>query len=248
MRIEPGYNTDQPIRERGWTHWHHLLNPRQLLSLGTDDAARYEPITGCNFLKCARFFQQVQRMGNNGSPYVKGWFWKASRWREQQHKARLLQPGTEHVSKLWMSIDRRFVCRAQAKTSNNIPFARTATVDCIPASDLSIENDIYVTDPPYGDAVNYEEILEFFIAWLRKNPPPEFADWVWDSRRSLAIKGEGEEFRRGMVAAYKRMTERMPDNGIQVIMFTHQSGRLGGHGQHRMGVRSAGHRCLVRRH
>ena len=30
-RIEPGYNTDQPIRERGWTHWHHLFHPRQLL-------------------------------------------------------------------------------------------------------------------------------------------------------------------------------------------------------------------------
>src|SRR5207245_1357408 len=28
-RIEPGYNTDQPIRERGWTYWHHLFNPRQ---------------------------------------------------------------------------------------------------------------------------------------------------------------------------------------------------------------------------
>ena len=83
-----------------------------------------------------------------------------------------------------------------------------------------------ITDPPYGDAVKYEEILEFFIAWLRKNPPPEFADWVWDSRRSLAIKGEDEDFRRGMVAAYKRMTECMPDNGIQVIMFTHQSGTI----------------------
>jgi putative DNA methylase len=33
-KIEPGYNTDQPIRERGWTHWHHLFNPRQLLQLG----------------------------------------------------------------------------------------------------------------------------------------------------------------------------------------------------------------------
>jgi hypothetical protein len=33
-RIEPGYNTDQPIRERGWTHWHHLFNPRQLLVQG----------------------------------------------------------------------------------------------------------------------------------------------------------------------------------------------------------------------
>ena len=86
------------------------------------------------------------------------------------------------------------------------------------------DGDIYVTDPPYGDAVKYEEILDFFIAWLRKNPPPEFADWVWDSRRRSPSKGEDEDFRRGMVAAYKRMTECMPDNGIQVIMFTHQSG------------------------
>jgi putative DNA methylase len=86
--------------------------------------------------------------------------------------------------------------------------------------------DVFVTDPPYGDAVKYEEILEFFIAWLRKNPPPEIADWVWDSRRSLAIKGEDEGFRRGMVSAYRRMAECMPENGIQVIMFTHQSGSI----------------------
>src|SRR5262249_50195435 len=31
------------------------------------------------------------------------------------------------------------------------------------------------------------------------------------------------DFRRKMVAAYKRMTECMSDNGIQIIMFTHQS-------------------------
>ena len=34
MRIPRGYNTDQPIRERGWTHWHHLFTPRQLLTIG----------------------------------------------------------------------------------------------------------------------------------------------------------------------------------------------------------------------
>jgi len=88
--------------------------------------------------------------------------------------------------------------------------------------------DVFITDPPYSDAIKYEEILDFFIAWLRKNPPAEFADWVWDSRRSLAIKGEDEDFRRGMVAAYKRMTECMSDNGIQVIMFTHQNGSIWG--------------------
>lgn len=32
--IEHGYNTDQLIRERGWTRWHHLFNPRQLLING----------------------------------------------------------------------------------------------------------------------------------------------------------------------------------------------------------------------
>ena len=34
MRIEPGDKTDEPIRTRGWTHWHHLFNPRQLLLAG----------------------------------------------------------------------------------------------------------------------------------------------------------------------------------------------------------------------
>jgi putative DNA methylase len=70
--------------------------------------------------------------------------------------------------------------------------------------------------------VHYHEISEFFIAWLRKNPPPPFDEWTWDSRRDLAIKGSGDDFRRGMVDAYRAMTEHMPDNGMQCVMFTHQ--------------------------
>ena len=27
-KIVSGYNTEQPIRERGWTYWHHLFTPR----------------------------------------------------------------------------------------------------------------------------------------------------------------------------------------------------------------------------
>ncbi len=33
-KIESGYNTDQPKRERGWSYWHHLFTPRQLLVHG----------------------------------------------------------------------------------------------------------------------------------------------------------------------------------------------------------------------
>jgi putative DNA methylase len=33
MRIEPGDKTDEPIRTRGWTHWHHLFPARHLMLL-----------------------------------------------------------------------------------------------------------------------------------------------------------------------------------------------------------------------
>jgi putative DNA methylase len=91
-----------------------------------------------------------------------------------------------------------------------------------PAHSPQAESDFWVTDPPYADAVMYQEITEFFIAWLRKNPPPPFDEWTWDSRRALAIKGSGDDFRRGMVDAYRAMTDHMPNNGMQCVMFTHQ--------------------------
>lgn len=89
---------------------------------------------------------------------------------------------------------------------------------------MSTRCDIWVTDPPYADAIVYHEITEYFIAWLRRSPP--WPDWVWDSRRALAIRGEGEMFRRGMIDAYRAMAEHMPDDGIQIILFTHQDARV----------------------
>ena len=102
------------------------------------------------------------------------------------------------------------------------PLVTNASVQCHDAKEVRGCQDIFVTDPPYADAINYHEITEYFIAWLRKNPPPPFDEWVWDSRRALAIKGLGDDFRRGMVDAYRAMAEHMPDNGMQCVMFTHQ--------------------------
>jgi putative DNA methylase len=100
--------------------------------------------------------------------------------------------------------------------------AAEKSLEVVPASEVKSTSDLYVTDPPYADAINYHEITEFFIAWNRKNAPRAFADWTWSSRRSLAIKGKGVDFRRDMIAAYRAMAEHMPDNGMQVVMFTHQ--------------------------
>jgi putative DNA methylase len=217
MRIEvggpPRYQGLDLIRGRGWTHWHHLFNPRQLLVAGL-----------VNQFSDARLVFGLAQLVN--------WNSRLCRWNIASGGGGSVQDTfyNQALNTLLNYGCRGFsICSDLLKTGGRrLPLDDrvTAIVKNHAVADLSECADIFVTDPPYGEAVKYEEILDFFIAWLRKNPAPEFAGWIWDSRRALAIKGEDEDFRRNMVAAYKRMTECMPDNGIQVIMFTHQSGSI----------------------
>jgi len=213
MVIEKGYNTNQPIRERGWTYWHHFFNPRQLLLNGL---LRKDSISSVLWVGLCQAF-------NRSSKLCK---WDSS-------------PGVDAVGDVFynqaLNTLYNYGTRSSDYLANQVkltgcksyPFSTVTTnVNSAPAQNIDVENDIYITDPPYGDAVKYEEITEFFIAWLRKNPPDDFFNWTWDSRRTLAIKGEDEGFRQGMIAAYSKMAEKMPDNGIQVLMFTHQSGSI----------------------
>ncbi len=212
MRIEPGDKTDEPIRTRGWTYWHHLFNPRQLL-VNALISQHTNAVLKPSFAQALQHNARLSMWDSSGGGRagVKNVF-------SNQALNPLFQYGTRATENLKPFLNKKF-------KSYPLPSVSTQ-VHAFPVELLEDQNDIFITDPPYGDAVKFEEILDFFIAWLRKNPPLEFADWVWDSRRSLAIKGKDEDFRRGMVAAYKRMTENMPDNGIQVIMFTHQSGAI----------------------
>ncbi len=209
MVIEAGEKTDEPIRTRGWTHWHHLFNPRQLLTQCLIQAH------SCSLLK----FSFTQTLNNNT---------RLSRWKSSSDQT-VGVFDNQALNTLY-----NYGCRGTSFCNNfllqsykEFPISDSRfSIANHSADKIDCNNDIYITDPPYGDAVKYEEILEFFIAWLRKAPPPEFADWTWDSRRTLAIKGEDDTFRRGMIVAYSRMREMMPDNGLQVIMFTHQSGSI----------------------
>lgn len=213
MRIEPGYNTDQPIRERGWTHWHHLFNPRQLL-LASIYRKYLDPRSLIAFTKFMDYNAKLCMWDSNPGVGRAG---KTIHVFYNQALNTLFNYATR--SSFWVSDFFEIKYKA---------FQLETEVRVFPqlAGKFDFLTDIFITDPPYGDAVHYEEILDYFIAWLRKKPPEEFKDWVWDSRRPLAIKGEDEKFRQDMVAAYKRMTECMPDNGIQVIMFTHQSEKI----------------------
>ena len=214
MAIEPGEETTRLLRERGWTHWHHLFNARQLLHFAklASQVRRYS-FAAELLIFFARSLDTSSRL---------------TRWDSAPGQDRVANTFSNQALNTLMN----WVGRAywhlspqvtyQPATVSETPFSGRYSVASREATFVDSECELWITDPPYADAVNYHEITEFFIAWLRKNPPKPFDEWVWDSRRALAIKGSGEDFRRGMVAAYKAMAEHMPDNGMQCVMFTHQ--------------------------
>ena len=212
MPIELGDETTRLIRERGWTYWHHLFSARQLFML-----ARIKREMSARPESCLLFANELnfhsKLCGIN--PRTKG-------------------SGRE------MCLDRVFInqalntlinygVRASAYQADNslgiksLPMPRIEFSVCPgSAPDVAETCDCWITDPPYADAVAYHEITEYFIAWLRRSVVQPFGDWIWDSRRPLAIVGTGEAFRREMTAAYRAMADCMPGNGLQIVMFTHQ--------------------------
>lgn len=211
MLIEPGDKTDEPIRTRGWAHWHHLFNARQLLLYA--ELRKHASPELC--LKACQIINTSARL---------------TRWSTGDGDGR--SGGTKQVfDNQALNVLYNYGCRASSclldpldndNAHAPIPAGVTHTLKNHPAHEVAQDCDMWITDPPYADAVNYHEITEFFIAWLRRNPPAPFDAWVWDSRRALAIQGSGEDFRRNMVAAYSAMTAHMPENGMQCVMFTHQ--------------------------
>lgn len=206
MAIETGKENEGPIRTNGWTYWHHLFVPRALVTASI--IARSEsPFARLMLAKYVDYNSKSCR-------------WAVSQAAGEQAKSTFDSQALKTMFS-WAN-------RAVASTPWGLPITKpvrlcgSVAIDCVPASQADQFSDIHINDPPYADAVRYEEITEFFIAWLRKNPPRPFDQWTWDSRRDLAIKGRDEQFRRDMVAAYANMTSHMPDHGQQVVMFTHQ--------------------------
>ncbi len=211
MPIESGYNTDQPIRERGWTYWHHLFSARQLLFIQlTASESKSINYSQVFLARLIDWNSKLCRYGTGAArESIAQTFYNQALNTFYNYGVRSYGFSRSYVEDIPQAV--------QEKIS-----PEKFVIENLPASSVVTNADLWITDPPYADAVNYHEITEFFIAWLRKTPASPLKEWVWDSRRALAIKGEGDDFRRGMVDAYKAMAEHMPNNGMQCVMFTHQ--------------------------
>jgi putative DNA methylase len=180
MEIEPGYNTSQPIRERGWTFWNHLFSARQLLCHALiNKRAQKDPVLSIGFAS------------------LLNWNSKLCRWSTGATREAIAMTFSNQALNTMINYGVRGYSdcvRYVMPPANSIMNGNGDVISSFASASSEIR-DLYVTDPPYADAVNYDEITEFFIAWIRKNPPAPFDQWIWDSRRNLAIKGEGQSFK-----------------------------------------------------
>ena len=213
-RIEEGYNTSQPIRERGWRYWHQLFNPRQLLLLGLlgelvdrEARTREEKLVG---------MLGINRMLNYNS--------KLSRWDPQWNKAedtfynQALNTLYLYGSRALLLLSNAWYLRLSKYSNESVNFIRP-----VDGKALNSPAHIWLTDPPYADAINYEEISEFFLAWDKKWLKELFPDWYTSSMRDKAIKGKDDAFEFGLGEALQKIEENTIDDGYVAIMFTHQS-------------------------
>jgi putative DNA methylase len=212
--LEPGDKTDEPIRTRGWTYWQHLFNPRQLLVLGELSST----VNGqTSQLKASMGYLTLMRAADYNA--------RLSRWHPRQAGDKGEQVfSNQALNTLWNYCCRpcyglEDACTYELKSAMIGPVAEVKTSDC---RTLDRTCTFWVTDPPYADAVNYHELAEFFAAWTSQGVQAKFPAWHVSSRRALAVTGSDDNFRRSMVDCYRNLAEHMPDDGMQVVMFTHQ--------------------------
>lgn len=213
--IEPGDETSRLSRERGWTHWHHLFNPRQLLV-------------------CGLLSKTIDTMAITVNEIVIGML-GLNKWLNHNSKLCIWHNGghVENTQSVYINqalntlYNHGLRCLPNMKEVflNKLRHVAMNSANLIISSDartISSPCHIWLTDPPYADAVNYHELTEFFLAWDRELLKKAFPDWYADSKRVLAVRGKDDKFNRSMIEIYKNLADNMPDDGMQIIMFTHQ--------------------------
>lgn len=238
MPIETGSSADQALLERGWTHWHHMFNPRQLLTLALlMEEIRKSPESAAGWLlfaKILNFHSKLCRwLATGGEARSKDAFCNQALNPLYNYGSRdsvylptyAVEAGLSPIDPEPSAggpagPDAPGAGKPGAKERTDKRESSTRFVGNADAKKAHPECDIWITDPPYGDSVNDHVIAEYFVAWLRKNPPEPFQGWDWEAKRNDAIFGSGEAFRNDMSRAFGSMSRAMPEHGMQCAMFT----------------------------
>ena len=149
MIIEAGDKTDEPIRTRGWTHWHHLFNPRHLLCLGLINQSITDQSLCPSFASILDFSSKLSRWTTSGARISKDGSGKqiggasnnTSNVFYNQALNTFYNWGCRALPDLFAVLDKKVKSK---------PIFSDTLVENLNASEIKIVNDIYITDPPYG--------------------------------------------------------------------------------------------------
>jgi len=148
---EGGDKTEEPTRTRGWTHWHHLFTPRQLLMHGLLGESM---TTDVRDLEVARMLA-TGRLANWNSRLT-GWSpAKGDEKGNQVFNNQALNTLSNYSTRPLLKLDTTWLLFARGFTETPFKSGDVLTGD---ARDLLVERDIWITDPPYADAVKYHEL------------------------------------------------------------------------------------------
>ncbi|MGZ8907762.1 MAG: anti-phage-associated DUF1156 domain-containing protein, partial [Methylobacter sp.] len=211
-----GDKTEEPIRTRGWSHWHHLYTPRQLLLAGLlqelsmhDDQYK----TVASYLGIAK---------------IADWNSRLCAWMPHAGNLKGNQTFVNQALNTLYNFSVRPLAKIKGTWHSSVEYpiyfldsnSHICTTD---AREIKSKMDVWITDPPYADAVNYHELGEYFSVWYEKSLAHTFPEWTSTIRSALAVKGNGHDFKRAMVEIYANLANKMPDNGLQMVQFTHQN-------------------------
>ncbi|MBX3024935.1 DUF1156 domain-containing protein [bacterium] len=158
MAIEPGDETARLLRERGWTHWHHLFTPRSLLCNAMyGEACRAE---GDNDEVAGALAFDICTLADRSG--------RLCRW--HVGSARLTPGGglpgdsveqvfyNQALNVLWNYGAKSFHHMRESVLANEVKSfpllsGNVRSIVTAPASDWQTDSDLHVTDPPYADAV-----------------------------------------------------------------------------------------------
>jgi putative DNA methylase len=214
-RIMPGDKTEELLRTKGWTHWHHLFTPRQLLMHGQ---LLHQSFT-------MNYSSTIAIAILLGIGRCADWNSKLCRWDSSAANEKVAQTfSNQALNPLFTFASKGFVPLANSWFLNfpSINICTSNSVQVKDARQVECDCNIWLTDPPYANAINYHELSEFFLAWYDKTLQKLLPNGYTDSKRALAITGSAETFRKSMVDCYRNLTKHMKNDGLQVVMFTHQ--------------------------
>lgn len=213
MMIEPGLETERLQKERGWAYWHQLFNARQILIQNLYVSFVFA-LSNSSIEKTAGFLG-IHKICDYNS--------RLSSWNGSAANEKVEHTFYNQALNTMLIFGSRGFLSTGSCWYYNINHYRTqnqSIVRSCDARDICTEHDLWITDPPYADAINYHELSEFFLAWDKRFFREAFPDWYADSKRILAVRGD-EHFSQTMIDIYTNLTQHMPDDGMQIVMFTH---------------------------